>query len=591
MRNRLLTVVVLAAAFTGPTAFFAQAPAPGAPQGSGRGNAQAQRPPRDVRERATGTAVVRGRVQTADTGAPIRRAQIRAVAPGGRDTRLVTTDAEGRFELRDLPAGRWELTASKGGYVTMRYGQRRPFEAGRPLEVADGQTVQQVNFALPRGAVIAGRVLDEFGEPVAGARVQALRYQLSQGTRRLTPTGITVQTDDTGAFRLYGLMPGDYYVSAMLRALPTDDSTDATGYAPTYFPGTGSVTEAQPVALGVSEEASISFALQAVRTARVAGSVVTSTGVPLTNGMVMLLAPDAAGGGGPLAFGAGNRIRGDGSFLLANVAPGSYTLMATNGGPGGRGGGGSEVELGTLPVTVSGDDLTGLTVVTGRGATLSGTVVSAQGSTATLARSGLQVISQVVGGGLGGFGAFAGPGGGGGPGGFGGRNVGEDGAFTLANLFGSRLIRLNGLTQEWMLESVIVDGRDVTDRPMEFAPNADIAGARIVVTDRVTEVSGSVTSADGKSASRDFTVIVFPDDEMQWTAPSRYVRSARPDQEGLFKARALPPHDRYLAAAVDYLEQGEETDAELLASLKGQATAFRLRPGDTASLNLKLIER
>jgi hypothetical protein len=583
MNSRLVTLVVLVAACAGPTVFSAQTPGSAGLQG--RGGGQTQRPPRDVGERVVGTAVVRGRVQTADTGAPLRRAQIRAVSPGSRDTRLVTTDTEGRFELRDLPAGRWELTASKGGYVTMRYGQRRPFEAGRPIELVDRQIMQQVNFALPRGAVIAGRVLDEFGDPVAGARVQALRYQLSQGTRRLTPTGMFAQTDDTGGFRLYGLMPGEYYVSALLRALPADDSTDSTGYAPTYYPGTGSVTEAQPVALGVSEEASITFALLAVRTARVSGSVVTSTGLPLANGMVMLLAPDAAGAA-PMMFGAGNRIRGDGSFVLSNVAPGAYTLTATNGGPGVRGGGGGELEMGMLPITVAGDDVTGVTVVTGRGATVTGTVVVAQGSSTTLNRSGLQVTTQVVGSGLAGF-----PGLGGGVGGFGGRNVAEDGTFTLTNLFGSRLIRLNGLSPEWMLESVIVDGRDVTDRPVEFAPNADLTGARIVVTDRVTEVSGSVAAADGKSASRDFTVIVFPDDEGLWAAPSRYVRSARPDQQGLFKIRALPPHDRYLAVAVDYLEQGEETDAELLASLKGQATALQLRSGDTATVSLKLVAR
>jgi len=300
---------------------------------------------------------------------------------------------------------------------------------------------------------------------------------------------------------------------------------------------------------------------------------------------VMLLAPDMAGGG-PLMFGAGNRIRPDGSFVLSNVAPGTYTLTATTGGPGMRGGGGGEIELGNLPLAVAGDDVTGVTVVTGRGATLTGTIV-AQGSSTALARSALQVTTQAVGGGLG---AFPGLAGGGGPFG-GGRNVADDGTFTLTNLFGPRLVRLNGLPPEWMLESVIVDGRDVTDQPVEFAPNADLAGARIVVSDRVTDVSGSVAAADGKSSSRDFTVIVFPDEEARWTAPSRYVRTARPDQQGLFKIRALPPHDRYLAVAVDYLEQGEETDGELLASLKGQATAFRLRAGDATSLTLRLQTR
>jgi hypothetical protein len=287
-----------------------------------------------------------------------------------------------------------------------------------------------------------------------------------------------------------------------------------------------------------------------------------------------------------MAFGAGNRVRSDGSFMLSNVAPGTYTLVASNGGPALRTGRGGDIEMGTLPITVAGEDITGVTVATGRGATISGAVIVAQGSSATLTKSSLQVTAPAVGGGIGGF-----PGLGGGPGPFGGRTVGEDGTFTLTNLFGSRLLRLNGLPQEWMLESVVVDGRDVTDRPVEFTPNSEITGARIVVTDRVTEVSGSVTAPDGKSGSRDFTVIVFPDEETGWVSPSRFVRSGRPDQQGLFKIRALPPHDRYLAVAVDYLEQGEETDSELLASLKGQATAFRLRPGDTATLTLKLVAR
>ena len=177
--------------------------------------------PRDAREQqATGTAVIRGRIVAADTGAPIRRAQVRAVSSDTRGSRLATTDGQGRFEFRDLPAGRWELTASKAGFVTLRFGQRRPFEAGRPVELGDAQIVERTDIALPRGAAITGRVFDEFGDAVAGARVQVLRYQMVQGTRRLTPTGIGDQSDDTGAFRLFGLTPGDYYVSATLRALP-----------------------------------------------------------------------------------------------------------------------------------------------------------------------------------------------------------------------------------------------------------------------------------------------------------------------------------------------------------------------------------
>lgn len=577
MKHVLAVVVLLFAFATHPAGLLAQDAPPGFPP-QGRGAGQARGPARDARERPAGTSVLRGRILTADTGTPVRRAQVRAVSSDSRDTRLVTTDAQGAFEFRDLPAGRWEITASKAGFVTMRFGQRRPFEAGRPVEVADAQVMERVNFSLPRGAAITGRVLDEFGDPVAGARVQALRYQLIQGTRRLTPLGIMAQSDDTGAFRLYGLMPGDYYVSALLRALPLDAPDETTGYAPTYYPGTGSVTEAQPVTLVVGEEASISFALMPVRTSRVSGSVLDATGAPLANGIVMLMSPDSIGG--PQAtFGAANRIRPDGTFTISNVAPGSYTLTATSGGPGGPGRGGADVdiEMGSMPVAVADEDLTGITLVTSFGARLTGTVTIGRGSAAKPPAAGFQITAQPVPAGGRGMGARP-------------ARVDADGTFALTNLFGPRLIRVNGLPAELTLEAVIVAGADVTDEPVDFAPNQVIEGAQIVLTDRVTQVVGAVSDHDGEP-SRDFTVVVFPEDETKWAAPSRYLRSARPDQQGLFKIRALPPGDRYLAVAVDYLEEGGANDPEFLDLIKRRATRFRLEQGASIALDLKLVER
>ena len=577
--KHILAVLVLLSAFTDPAGLFAQGPPLGLPPppgfpAPGRGDGPPRDPVRDPRERPAGTAVIRGRILTADTGMPVRRAQVRAILAGSRDTRLVTTDGQGTFEFRDLPAGRWELTASKAGFVTMRFGQRRPFEAGRPIEVADAQVMERVNLSLPRGAAITGRVLDEFGDPVAGARVQALRYQLTQGTRRLAPIGIMAQSDDTGAFRLYGLMPGEYYVSAMLRALPVDDPDEGTGYAPTYYPGTGSVTEAQPVPLAVAEEASISFALMPVRTARVSGTVLNSRGGPLANGVVMLMSPDSIGGPAA-AFGAGNRIQPDGTFTISNVAPGSYRLTATTGGPGR--GADADAEMGSQPVTVAGEDLTGITVVTSLGATLTGTVSAARGSAEKPPATGLQVTAQPV--------PFER-----GIGGVRPARVNADGTFTLTNLFGPRLIRVNGIPQEWMLEAVIVAGADVTDRPVDFQPNQAIEDAQIVLTDRVTQVAGTVSDSDGKP-SKDFTVVVFPEDKTKWASPSRYVRSARPDQQGLFKIRALPPDEGYLAVAVDYLEDGGANDPEFLDLVRNRATQFRLGQGASTTVELKLVER
>ena len=230
------------------------------PQGGAGGRIGA--PVRDQGQQPTGTAIIRGRVLSAEGGTPVRRAQIRATSADARAGRLATTDAQGRFELKDLPAGRWTLTASKAGFVTLQYGQRRPFESGQPIEIRDGEMLDRADISLPKGSAITGHVFDEFGDAVAGARVQVLRYQLQQGIRRLVPAGGGDQSDDTGAFRIFGLAPGDYYVSATLRSGPGGDSADGTVYAPTYYPGTGSLAEAQRVTLSIAQEqGNVNFAL------------------------------------------------------------------------------------------------------------------------------------------------------------------------------------------------------------------------------------------------------------------------------------------------------------------------------------------
>src|SRR5215216_5007700 len=143
--------------------------------------------PRDAIKLPSGR--ITGRVVAADNGRPVKRARVFVSAselPGGRG---VLTDDAGVFDLADLPAGRYTLTVSKSGFVSLSYGQRRPLQAGTPLQLGDGEQLKGVQFQLPRGGVIAGRVLDEDGEPVAGAMVRVLRYQYLQGDRRLTPNG------------------------------------------------------------------------------------------------------------------------------------------------------------------------------------------------------------------------------------------------------------------------------------------------------------------------------------------------------------------------------------------------------------------
>ena len=520
------------------------------------------------REPTPGTAVIRGRVVAADNGAPVRRAQVRAQGVGV--PRLTTTDGNGSFELRDMPAGRWTLTATKAGYVTQRLGQTHPFESVPPLEVAEGQRIDRADFTLPRGAAVTGRVYDEFGDPVAGARVQVMRYQMVRGRRQLAATGAVDQTDDTGAFRLYGLSPGDYYVSANLRGGLLDTANDTTSYAPTYYPGTGNLGEAQRVTLGQGEEVgNVSFALLPVRTVRVSGVVLDSAGAPLTNGFITLAGDGDANEGLPLANAA--RVREDGAFTITNVTPGSYTLFAT---AGPRRDPGGEAEVAYMPLVVGQDDMTGVAVTTTRGGTVAGTIVAERG-TGPLQPNGIVVQAQPL---------RPGPG-------LNGRSAQANaaGAFSLTGLVGPEAIRVDRLPPDWMVKSIEINSTDVTNSPLEFRGNERVTDARITLTNRITEVNGTV--AVRQQSSTGYNVVVFPEDPAKWTFPSRYLRTVRTDAQGTFKIRALPPDERYLAIAIDYVEDGEPSDPVFLERMKMSATSFSLGDGDTKTLELKLVTR
>ena len=173
------------------------------------------------------------------------------------------TDGSGAFEFPGLPAGRFTLTVSKAGFVTLGLGQRSPSEAIRPIETSDGSTVNLPPIRLPRGGVITGRIVDEYGDAVPELTVQAFRAQYMQGMRRMV-SARGAQTNDIGQFRIYGLQPGTYYVAASSRRTNgrplqimeagTEGVRGGGGLAPTFFPGMVSAAEAQRIEVAAGAE-------------------------------------------------------------------------------------------------------------------------------------------------------------------------------------------------------------------------------------------------------------------------------------------------------------------------------------------------
>jgi Carboxypeptidase regulatory-like domain len=540
-----------------------------------------ERPARDNARAATGTAKISGRVISAETGAPIRRAQIRVTSRDAGMSREATTDGDGRFELLSLPRGRYRLYVARAGYVTLEYGQTRPFEAGKPLDIVDGQSLERVDFNLPRGSVIAGRITDEVGDPVTDVQVQAMRYQFTGGERQLVNAGRTSTTDDLGQFRVFGLMPGDYIVRASMRgnnnlaATSRDAAQEPEGYPGTYYPGVIEPAQAQVVTVALGQEvSSVAFPLVRARLSRISGTVTSAEGRPLTGALVMLRA--IGSGGARLNVGGGNQVGPDGTFRLSNVPPGEYVLhvqerpqnVSNVGSPDF-----SDAEFASVAISVSAD-IEGLAVITTRGVTASGRIAFPGGSKVTL--RGVQVrpsppqgMPSAV--------ALAGRALG---------RVNEDGTFELRGLHGPQLIRATGLPEGWMVKSISLDGADITDVPFEFRPGTHINSLVITLTDRVTHISGAVRDGRGQAVG-DYVLVVFSEDPKLWSAPSRHVATARPDQNGSFSIKGLPAA-RYLAAVVPALEDGMQNDAALLLQLRAHAESFTLAEGQALNLNLEI---
>jgi hypothetical protein len=516
--------------------------------------------PRDVGRKPdapVATGAIAGRITDAESGAPIRRVEVVATNAVGREPRSTVTDDDGRFELDGLNVGSWLVTASKNGYSRQQFGQRRPFQPGQPLSVPSGGRAS-ADLQLFRASAISGRIYDEYGEPLAAARVDVMRSRMVQKRRYLQRLGEGDLTDDTGAFRIHGLAPGEYFVTASLRVAPADSVVQTT-YAPTYYPGTGNFAEAQRVLLAPGNDVIVDFPVLPFRTARVSGIVLDSAGSPAD--AFLNLSSEAGELGVPL--GVGGATQPDGTFTLPEVPPGTYTLNAAL-----KGGIGFGAELAAIPLNVYGDDVSGVTLVTAKPATMKGTIVADSGVTKGLPAS-VSVVSRSTR--AGNEATFAEPA----------RN-----AFSLTVPIGPFRLYVEP-PEGWRVKSIVVNDAEAIDAVLDLRGQQDVP-VRVVLTDRLAEVSGSIARGRDRLAP---SVVVFPYDSALWEPPSRYVRVVQAADDGTYRIIGMPPGARYLAAAIDGIEEGEGEDPDFLARIRDLATAFDLGDGERRVVDLGIIRR
>jgi hypothetical protein len=574
----LSLVAAVAVAGTPPLvhAQNAPSPAPSAPTAARPGMPGAP-PPRDTSARgpapAVGTGVVRGRIVAGDTGLPLRRARVMLNALGGGEPRVTLSDPDGAFSFDALPAGRYQLHGSKARYVDGVLGARRPGTPGRPFELADGQAFDNVVLTLAAAGVITGRVLDDFGDVVPSVTVMPMRYRTINGERQLVPIGRPYTTDDTGTFRLYGLPPGTYYVSARAEDMSRFGAavTDASvsGFAPTFHASTPVSADAQPIEVVAGSEVVADVTLVAARLTSVSGFVVDAAGARATGGFIMTMQGGRSRGMG-FGGGGGGQIKPDGTFTLSGLAPGEYVLRAqpsfSASGMFEDAGARRSERVASASVTVSGEPITGLRLAVVDPIRIP---VNAIFEDASAPRPERVFVSAGSRNGMGGGTAA----------------IRDDGRLSLEVVPGTYQL-MASVNTPWHVKRLVYGGREIDGDEVELTAEP---GGRIdvVFTTRSATVDGGVADSSGKPVT-EYTVVIFPQDpDVARRGSYRRMRMARPDQQGRFRAEHLPPGD-YLATAVVDLDLEGGFDPEVLDGLRPAAKPFRLREGDTTTLSLTL---
>lgn len=507
-------------------------------------------------------ATIRGRVTDAATGRPLAMARMRLTSTArGVPERWSRTDADGRYEFRELPAGRFTVTASKARFVTLQHGQHLPATAGRPIDVAAGAIIERVDLALPRSVAITGRVVDEVGDPVDGAWIRAARVRYVDGRRQLARIG-SATANDAGEYRIAGLQPGTYVVVAAEDSEGFGREMDADiGFHQTAYPGVTSLAQAREVEVTAGRDtAGIDIALVPAPAARITGVVVGPNGAARPNFTILAQAVDDGPGGG---LGAEVRTGPDGRFVFPRMIPGRYEFHAR--------GKTETFEGAVLPVVVAGD--ADIVVPVSAGGRMRGRVTLPEG--ATIRPSDVRIGASPVGDTFV-FGA-----------GFGGV-VKDDWTFDWDYLLGRRVVRASTLPSGWYVHSVRRGADDITDVPIVFKADEAIADLDIVLAADAATVSGTATDVDGKACDR-CTVVLFADDSARWTYPSRFLHARTPDQNNAFTIESVVP-ERYLVAVFRDLETGAAMDPEFLERARGVATALDLSATKSAAVTLKVVK-
>ena len=531
----------------------------------------------DREERELGA--VRGTVLAADGESPLAKATVslrKSVSRRGAGERTARSDDRGEYEFEDLEAGKYLLSVTRNGFLPQNYGQKRvqAFRGeggGTPLTLVDGQVLSGIDFKLIRGGVVEGRVADQDYEPLSRVIVTLSGYQTVQGDRVLSPVS-RAQTDDRGQFRLFDIPPGSYFLSATQGGgFPFFGRRGRRrqSFPPTYYPGVPSPEQATRIEVSAGGEVG-GFHLTLIETLTysVSGRVLAADGSVAQS---IRIATVNESGPGQLSLRGGATTDPQGAFTVTGLPPGRHRLIASLG----RGG---DPQIASASVEVIDQDIQGLTLALGPGASITGRVLSESGEPAldwrrvsisarpaTGVRRGNRFATR-------------------------GSQVEEDFRFRILHLPGGVYrfsVRLP--PGNHYVESIRAEGQDIIDRLIEMNDHDQLSDVEVRVSPNGSRIRGVVQSEEDGKAVDGATVLVFAADPQQRGSFSRFTRTTQTDQTGRYSLEGLPPAEYLVCALVEH-EPGRESEAEYLNDLERDSTTIDLSAGETSSKTLVALE-
>ncbi len=485
-----------------------------------------------------GNCTVSGRVVSAADGIPLRSARvglIQASVPRHPLVYATTTDNEGRFEMKQVEAGRYEFYASHIGYLEQHYQAKgADADSGAVLSLTSGQEVNDAMFRLLRAGVITGKVVDDTGEPMMSVNISVLhkpsqeeREDQGPRGRKLEMTSVSVGfTDDRGEYRVYGLKPGEYYVKAAetgeppFSAGPLEEGSNSmvlhemgSQYAPIYYPGVLQTDQAQAVTLSAGEEAQADFAMRRIKLVEVAGRVIGPDGSAADHVFVQLSQAGISDWGGESGSGTDSK----GEFSIKGVPPGTYIVRAglhekdkyysTQ----------QKIEVGDTKID-------SIVLALGGGATIHGRMVTANGAALPSGRIAVHLV----------------PTNDEGPAGFGRADVNKDGSFELDGVTdGSYAVISSSIGPGWFVKSAHLGNEDALQNGVQVEGGAAKGSLNIVVSSDGAQIEGTVTDSDKSQPLSGVQVKAMVDPSSDYNF-SRF-RATTTDQNGHFVLKDIPP--------------------------------------------------